>query len=62
MDYTHSIWCARGFLPIFVGVFDLYFVTIKSPARLYTARVGWTRSGSCGAGALRFGCRQCRFQ
>jgi hypothetical protein len=48
----------RSVLPIFIGVFALYRMSIKSPARLYTARVGWTRSGSCGAGALLFGRRQ----
>src|ERR1700678_2735106 len=48
----------RGVLPIFIGFFDLYLVPIKSPGPSYTARVGWTRSGSCGAGALLFGRRQ----
>jgi hypothetical protein len=48
----------RRVLPVFTGFFNVYLLTIKSRALLYTARVGWTRSGSCGAGALRFGCRQ----
>jgi hypothetical protein len=58
--YALHVGCARG-LYVFYCLFWTVGLTpadTDGDGASYTARVGCTRSGSCGASAVRFGARQ----